>query len=66
MTYNQLPLTIISPITGNKLELMPIDYPNGEKNKVFTDYDSSGPEWYTGPVAMYKDNIGEIIFIDLG
>ena len=65
MTYNQLPQTIVSPITGNILELMPIDYPNGETNQVFTDYDGGSPSWYTGPVAMYKDDIGEMIFIDL-
>ena len=63
MTYNQLPPTIISPFTGNTLALMPIDYPNGEQNQVFTDYDGN-LEWYAGPVAMYK-NGKELIFVDL-
>jgi hypothetical protein len=39
---------------------MPIGFPNeveyvDVKNQVYTTYDEGQPEWYDGPVAMYRD-----------
>lgn len=58
MTYNQLPETIISPITGDILTLQE-EKPNDSELFVAKDCDTS-TEYYDGNLAQYSNTLEDI------
>ncbi len=55
-TYNQLPTSIISPISGNLLELKDKDFTNDEELCIAQFMDDSTEIYDDNPVALYFNN----------